>query len=53
MLERIKSKRLTMSELLSIAANIYKQNIKTAQKIFGEKKINTKKFFTSSEMGKI
>lgn len=29
MLERIKSKRLTMSELLSIAANIYKQNIKT------------------------
>lgn len=29
MLERIKSKRLTMSELLLIAANIYKQNIKT------------------------
>lgn len=29
MLEPMKSKRLTMSELLSIAANIYKQNIKT------------------------
>ena len=29
MLEYIKSKRLTIGEVLSIAANIYKQNIKT------------------------
>ena len=29
MLNRIKSKRLTMAELLSIAATIYKKNIKT------------------------